>query len=232
MPTQLHRSIKLSGPAGRIETILWSVDPEAGTGRPPLAAVVCHPHPLFGGTMHNKVVYQAAKTLHRFGLPVVRFNFRGVGLSEGQHDSGQGEMEDVLTVLDFLAQEYAGLPLLVAGFSFGSWVGLRAGCADSRVTELIGLGLPVASFKMRSFSYLDGCEKPKLLVTGESDQFGPPQELRAMVNSFPPSVVERTQVEIIGGDHFFTGHLPELDRAIAGWMLGRHPELAAREVRA
>jgi uncharacterized protein len=230
MPTPLHRSFMLSGPAGRIETILWSVGQEARRGQPPLAAVVCHPHPLFGGTMHNKVVYRASKTLHRFGLPVVRFNFRGVGQSEGRHDNGQGEMEDVLTVVDFLAQEYSGLPLLVAGFSFGSWVGLRAGCADSRVTELIGLGLPVANFKTRSFSYLDSCEKPKLLVTGEFDQFGPPHELQAMVNSFPPSVVEQTQVAIIGGDHFFTGHLPELDSAISGWVLGRHPELAAQEV--
>ncbi|HTC63301.1 MAG TPA: alpha/beta family hydrolase [Candidatus Saccharimonadales bacterium] len=231
MPTPLHRSIMLSGPAGRIETILWSVNQENGSGQPPMAAIVCHPHPLFGGTMHNKVVYQAAKTLHRFGLPVVRFNFRGVGLSEGRHDNGQGETEDVQTVLDFLAQEYSGMPLLVAGFSFGSWVGLRAGCADSRVTELIGLGLPVASFKTRSFSYLDSCDKPKLLVTGEFDQFGPPHELRAMVNSFPPNIVEQTQVVIIGGDHFFTGHLPELDSTISSWLLGRHTELAEQEVR-
>src|SRR5580693_5918767 len=114
------RNFFLEGPAGRLEAILWT---PATTVPPQLAAVVCHPHPLFGGTMHNKVVYQAAKTMHRFGLPVARFNFRGVGLSEGQHDNGQGEMEDVQTVLDFLAQEYSGMPLLVAGFSFGSWVG-------------------------------------------------------------------------------------------------------------
>jgi alpha/beta superfamily hydrolase len=230
MPAPIHRSFVLSGPAGRMEAILWSVASEAGANQPPLAAVVCHPHPLFGGTMHNKVVYRAAKTIHRFGLPVVRFNFRGVGLSEGRHDNGQGELDDVITVLNFLAEEFPGLPILVAGFSFGSWVGLRAGCADSRVTELIGLGLPVASFKTRSFSYLDGCEKPKLLVTGEFDQFGPPHELRAMVNSFPPDIMQQTQVTIIGGDHFFTGHLPELDATIAAWLLGRHPELAAREM--
>ena len=91
MPTQLHRTLMLPGPAGRIETILWSTSQEGEGARPPLAAVVCHPHPLFGGTMHNKVVYQTAKTIHRFGLPVVRFNFRGVGLSEGTHDKGVGE---------------------------------------------------------------------------------------------------------------------------------------------
>jgi alpha/beta superfamily hydrolase len=195
-----------------------------------LAAVVCHPHPLFGGTMHNKVVYQAAKTIHRFGLPVVRFNFRGVGLSEGTHENGLGEEGDVLAAIDFLAGEFPGAPLLVAGFSFGSWVGLRAGCGDARVAELLGLGLPVADLDHRDFSYLDSCEKPKLLVTGEFDRFGPPQKLRAMVEQFPPRVQKSTKVVIVtGGDHFFAGHLPELDRAIAGWLLERHPELAARE---
>ena len=94
----------LPGPAGRIETILWSTSKQEEGARPPLAAVVCHPHPLFGGTMHNKVVYQTAKTIHRFGLPVARFNFRGVGLSEGTHDKGVGEVDDVLAVLDFLAE--------------------------------------------------------------------------------------------------------------------------------
>jgi len=158
----------LNGPAGRIETILWSVPLEPDAAKPPLAAIVCHPHPLFGGTMHNKVVYQAAKTIHQFGLPVARFNFRGVGLSEGLHDNGHGEADDVRTVLDFLAEQFPGVPLLAAGFSFGSWVGLRAGCADARVTELIGLGMPVASFKNRSFSYLEECSKPKLLVSGRA----------------------------------------------------------------
>ena len=215
----------LNGPAGRIETILWSVSSDPEAAQPPLAAVVCHPHPLFGGTMHNKVVYQAAKSIHQFGLPVVRFNFRGVGLSEGQHDNGQGEAHDVQAVLNFLADEFPGLPLLVAGFSFGAWVGLRTGCADARVTELIGLGLPVASFKNRSFAYLDGCAKPKLLVSGEFDQFGPPQELRTIVNSFPQHVAAQTEVAIAGGDHFFTGHLPELDAAISAWLVRRHPEL-------
>lgn len=229
MQTPLHRSLLLDGPAGRIEAILWSVAAEPDAVPPAMAAVVCHPHPLYGGTMHNKVVYQAAKSIHQFGLPVVRFNFRGVGLSEGQHDNGRGEANDVHAVLNFLADEFPGLPLLVAGFSFGAWVGLRAGCADTRVTELIGLGLPVASFKNRSFAYLDGCEKPKLLASGEFDQFGPPHELRAMMNAFPPNVVEQTEVAIVGGDHFFTGHLPELDTAISTWLVKRHPGLEERQ---
>jgi alpha/beta superfamily hydrolase len=220
----------LPGLAGRLEAILWSAPEEGEGSRPPLAAVVCHPHPLFGGTMHNKVVYQTAKTIHRFGLPVVRFNFRGVGSSEGMHDKGLGEKDDVLAVIDFLAAEYPGVPLLLAGFSFGSWVGLQAGCGDSRVTELVGLGLPVGNLDSRSFSYLDRCDKPKLLVSGEFDRFGPPNQLRAMVEQFPPHVQENTRMAIVrGGDHFFTGHLPEMGSTIAEWLLERHPTFAARE---
>ena len=131
--------------------------------------------------MHNKVVYQTAKTIHRFGLPVLRFNFRGVGLSEGTHDNGKGEVSDALAAIDFVAEEYPGVSLLLAGFSFGSWVGLRAGCGDARVTELIGLGLPVGNLELQNFSYLETCDKPKLLASGEFDQFGPPRTLRAMV---------------------------------------------------
>jgi len=230
MPPQLHRTLMLPGPAGRLEAILWATPDKNESERPPLAAVVCHPHPLFGGTMHNKVIYQTAKTIHRFALPVVRFNFRGAGLSEGVHDKGDGEERDVLAVIDFLAAEYPGVPLLLAGFSFGSWVGLRAGCGDPRVMEFLGLGLPVGDLDSRSFSYLDACDKPKLLVSGEFDRFGPPTKLRTMVEQFPPRVRENTKVVIVaGGDHFFAGHLPELDRAIAGWLVERHPGLATRE---
>jgi alpha/beta superfamily hydrolase len=221
MPQLLHRNLFLPGPAGRLEAILWAVP------QPPLAAVLCHPHPLFGGTMHNKVVYQTAKTIHRSGLPVLRFNFRGAGLSEGTHDEGRGEQGDVLAALDFLAAEYPGAPLLLAGFSFGSWVGLRVGCGDTRVSELIGLGLPVGDLiGDRQFSYLDGCGKLKLLVNGEFDQYGPPEKLKAMVGKLPPHVQERTSVAIISGaDHFFAGHLPELDQAIAAWLKAQHPDL-------
>ena len=229
MAELLHRPLFLPGPAGRLESLLWSVA-ESPQGSA-LAAVVCHPHPLFGGTMHNKVVYQTAKTLHRFGLPVLRFNFRGVGASEGKHDKGLGEQEDVSAALDFLAVEFPGVPLLVAGFSFGSWVGLRVGCGDSRVTHLIGLGLPVGDLiAVRGFSYLEACNKPKLLVAGEFDQYGPPHQLNALVAQFSPQVKEQTSVAIIrGADHFFTGHLVELDQIIATWLVGHHPDLVAHE---
>ena len=133
--THESRNFFLDGPAGRLEAILWS--PTSGK-KPPLAALVCHPHPLFGGTMHNKVVYQAAKSLDQFGLPVLRFNFRGAGMSAGAFDQGRGELDDVRAALDFLTDAFPGLPVLLAGFSFGSWVGLQVGCEDSRVAELIG----------------------------------------------------------------------------------------------
>src|SRR5579862_558376 len=232
MAEQLHRTLMLPGPAGQLETILWSVSNEGAAAPPLLAAIVCHPHPLFGGTMHNKVVYQTAKTIHGLGVPVVRFNFRGVGLSEGVHDKGIGEEQDVLATLDFLATEYPGVPLLIAGFSFGSWVGLRAGCSDPRVAELIGLGLPVGDLiGERGFSYLDACAKPKLLVNGEFDMYGPPQKLRAMADTFPAHVKEQTSVAVISGaDHFFAGHLPELEKTIADWLATRHPDLVLRAV--
>ena len=142
------RSLFLNGSAGALEAVLWT---PAASVSPKLAAVVCHPHPLFGGTLHNKVVYQAAKSLDAFGIPVLRFNFRGAGRSAGVHNRGIGEREDVRAALDFLAGEFPLTPLLVAGFSFGCWVGLAVGCADSRVAGLIGLGAPVNN---SDFSYL------------------------------------------------------------------------------
>jgi alpha/beta superfamily hydrolase len=228
MPEPLHRTFFLQGPAGRLEALLWDLPPRDDGRAPPLAALVCHPHPLFGGTMHNKVVYQTAKTLHRFALPVLRFNFRGAGVSEGTHDQGRGEVQDVSAALDFLAREYPGVPLLLAGFSFGSWVGLQAGCEHARVSDLIGLGLPVGDLVGdRAFSYLEACGKPKLLVSGEFDQYGPPAKLKALVQSLPAAVQDQTSMAIVSGaDHFFTGHLAELDRTIAAWLEGLHPNLA------
>src|SRR6267378_7463819 len=117
--THDSRNFFLEGPAGHLEAILWT---PSAAAPPSLAAVVCHPHPLFGGTMHNKVVYQAAKSLDALGIPVLRFNFRGVGLSAGAHARGFGELSDVRAALDFLADGFPGAPLLLAGFSFGSWV--------------------------------------------------------------------------------------------------------------
>jgi uncharacterized protein len=203
-----HRSFFLPGPAGRLEAMLWTV---AGS-HPPRAALVCHPHPLFGGTMHNKVVYMAAKALHRSGAPVLRFNFRGAGLSEGVHDEGRGEQDDVRAALDYLARDYPGLPILLAGFSFGSRVGLRVGCEDPRVTQLIGIGIPVNDSDL---TFLRDCSKPKLIVQGGNDEFGSRDTVEAL---FATLSEPKRLVFVEGADHFFAGKLDKAGAAISAWL--------------
>jgi uncharacterized protein len=207
MADVFHRSLSLAGPAGRLEALLWT----AAVADPNFVAVVCHPHPLFGGTMHNKVVYQAAKALHQRGASVLRFNFRGVGQSEGAYDRGQGEQGDVRAAIDYLADEFPGRPILVAGFSFGSSVGLRVGCGDARVVQLIGMGLPVDNI---DFSFLRGCTKPKLLIQGGNDQFGSRASMDALFATIPEP---KRLVVVDGADHFFTGKLDAVGSAIDAW---------------
>jgi len=209
--THDSRSFFLEGPAGRLEAILWT---PSAAARAPLAAVVCHPHPLFGGTMHNKVIYQTAKSLDALGIPVLRFNFRGAGLSAGVHDRGRGEQGDVRAALDFLASEFPGVPLLLGGFSFGAWVGLRVGCEDQRVSHLIGLGIPVDS---TDFSFLRQSNKPKLFVHGSNDEHGAVEKVKALVPTLPG---ENRLVVVEGVDHFFAGKLDQVDRAINAWFTG------------
>jgi uncharacterized protein len=205
------RSLFLDGPAGRLEALL-----NAGTADARYAAVVCHPHPLFGGTLHNKVVFHAMKALNSFGFPVLRFNFRGTGLSDGEHGHGNDELDDVRTALDWLDHEFH-LPLIFAGFSFGAAVGLRAACPDARVKAAIGLGLPVSPIADRTydFSFLTSCAKPKLFVSGDRDQFGTPAQLEALVHSVSSP---KKLILIVGGDHFFEGRLRELRDAIEDWV--------------
>jgi alpha/beta superfamily hydrolase len=210
------KSIFLEGPAGRLEALL-----NAGAESSTHAALVCHPHPLFGGTLHNKVVFHTMKALNIFGFPVLRFNFRGTGLSHGEHDHGTGEIEDVRTALDWLDQEFH-LPLIFAGFSFGAAVGLRAAYSDDRVKALVGVGTPVVpvqadteSPRVYAFDFLHDCAKPKLFVSGARDQFGPRAKLEALVASVPEP---KKLVVIEGADHFFEGRLRELRDAIESWM--------------
>ena len=132
-------SLHLDGPAGRLEALL-----NAGAENPAYAAVVAHPHPLFGGTMHNKVVFHAMKALNGFGIPVLRFNFRGVGTSQGEHDQGRGEVEDVRAALEYMKQSF-NVPLIFAGFSFGAATGLKAACPDPAVKGLISIGTPMSA---------------------------------------------------------------------------------------
>ena len=205
------KSLSLEGPAGRLEALL-----NVGGGSATHAAVVCHPHPLFGGTLHNKVVFHAAKALHGSGWPVLRFNFRGTGLSEGVHDNGQGEVDDVRTALDWLDHEFR-LPLVFCGFSFGAAVGLRAASADDRVTALIGLGTPVTPVDDRAYDlgFLQTSTKPKLFLSGDRDQFGPRSKLEAFVAALP----EPKQLTLISGaDHFFEGRLSEMRTVIEEWV--------------
>jgi uncharacterized protein len=210
MAEAFHRSFFLNGPAGRLEAMLWTApNTEAELRR---VAVVCHPHPLFGGTMHNKVVFQLAKSLHQEGAPVLRFNFRGAGLSEGKHDKGRGESGDVQAALDYLASEFPGKPILLAGFSFGAYVGLRVGCADERVAELVGAGLPVNDSDL---SYLTGCKKPKLILQSTHDQYGSRERTEALCEKLPEP---KTLAFIDAPDHFFAGKLPQMGEALEKWL--------------
>ena len=203
------RSFFFDGPTGRLEALL-----NAGSAAASYAGLVCHPHPLGGGTMHNKVVFHTMKALNHFGFPVLRFNFRGTGLSAGTHDEGRGEIDDVKAALAWLKREFA-LPILFAGFSFGSAVGLRAACPDPHVKALISIGTPVtAEGRAYSFSFLHGCAKPKLFISGDRDQYGPHSALEAVV----AQAADPKQLVIVPGDHFFAGHLSEMRMTIESWV--------------
>jgi hypothetical protein len=203
------RSLFLDGPAGRLEALLNGGKPDAA-----YVAVVCHPHPLGGGTMHNKVVFHAMKALNSFGFPVLRFNFRGTGLSAGKHDEGRGEIEDVQAALAWLKREF-GLPIFFAGFSFGSATGLRAACPDSEVKALISIGTPVeAEGRLYSYSFLRECAKPKLFVSGDRDQYGP----HALLEELVAQAADPKELVFVPGDHFFEGHLSEMRMTIESWV--------------
>jgi alpha/beta superfamily hydrolase len=198
----------IAGPAGRLEAILEH-DPSQS---PRCVSLVCHPHPLFGGTMHNKVVFRAAKAAVREGLPALRFNFRGVGSSEGEYGNGVGEAHDVRAALDSLSSRFPGAPCVLMGFSFGSVVGLRVGVEDYRVVALVGLGLAVSR---HDYSFLLNSYKPKLFVQGTQDEFGPKDELERFIAALPPP----TDLHWVEGvDHFFTGKLAELEQVIRKFL--------------
>jgi hypothetical protein len=195
---------------GRLEAILK--EPSGGAVRG--AALVLHPHPLGGGTMHNKVVFRAASALYDAGLAALRLNFRGVGQSTGTHDEGRGETEDVRAGLDYLAERYPAQPITLAGFSFGARVGMEVGIEDGRVHYLISIGTPVDKY---DFSFLTSCRKPILFVHGDADEFGSVETLRALVARLPAAA--HAQLAIIeNADHFFAGHLDAMKRVITDWI--------------
>jgi uncharacterized protein len=221
----------LRSSAGRLEALLNEGSPDA-----PFSALVCHPHPLGGGTLHNKVVYHAMKAFQSFGLPVLRFNFRGTGFSEGAHDFGRGEQDDVRAAVDWLDREFHR-PILFAGFSFGSWVGLQVCCGHSRILGLVALGLPAHSEgRDYDFGFLRDCPQPKLFISGTRDLYGPVAQVEAAV------ALARDPKELVwiqDTDHFFvardeTSHaasphagskLDEVKKAIRSWALRCFPVL-------
>lgn len=197
---------------GQLEAILK--EPE---GEIKGAALVCHPHPLGGGTMHNKVVYRAAAGLVEAGLVALRFNFRGVGASTGAHDDGEGEMQDVLDALNYLIENYPNQEITFAGFSFGSRVGTEILMEDERVARLISIGTPVDKY---DFSYLKNVRKPILFVHGDSDEFGEVEHLQSLFNHLPADI-DKKMVVFENCGHFFDEHLTELKNAIRDWTLER-----------
>jgi len=195
---------------GQLEAIL-----KEPTGEIRGVALVCHPHPLGGGTMHNKVVYRAAAGLVEAGLVTLRFNFRGVGSSSGEHDDGNGEKDDVKDALNYLTENYPNQEITLAGFSFGSRVGSEVALDDERIVRFVSIGTPVDKY---DFSFLKECRKPILFVHGDQDEFGSMESL----NSLVAQVAENTETKLVVFEncgHFFDKHLEELKNTIRDWTL-------------
>ncbi len=213
------RSFTIKGPAGRLEALL-----NQGAADAPYGAVVCHPHPKGGGNLHNKVVYHAMKALNapEFGLewPVLRFNFRGTGFSEGLHD-GEVETGDVLAAIEWIENKFKR-PIVVVGFSFGAAMALLACCntasskARTNLRALVALGLPMrAEGRTYSYSFLSDCSLPKLFLSGDRDQFAPAADLQRVAAT---TVEPKKLVLLPGADHFFAGQLEAMQNELAGWL--------------
>ena len=176
------------------------------------AAIVCHPHPLQGGTMHTKAVFRAAQALADVDIAALRFNFRGVGTSTGSYEEGVGERGDVTAALDWLEERYPGRPLVAGGFSFGSIVALGAAAPEERVVALFGLGLPIRWY---DYSFLGKGDKPVLIIQGEEDEFGSGPEVEPVMAELGPHV---TLVRIPGADHYFNGRIDEMKAAMSTYF--------------
>jgi hypothetical protein len=209
MGPALLQTLEIPGPAGRLEALL-----NAGEADAPYSVLISHPHPPSGGTMHNKVVYQAMKAFNALGLPVLRFNFRGTGRSQGVHDLGRGEVEDVRAALTWLDRRFQ-TPVIFAGFSFGANVGLRACCGDARVKAIVALGVPMhAAGRDYTYHFLPGCAQPKLFISGTRDEFAGVECVETLVASAPDAKL----IWVPGADHFFTGKLDQVHDGIRDWM--------------
>jgi uncharacterized protein len=194
----------IAGPAGRLEALLE----EPAEAAPRLAILVCHPHPLYGGTMHNKVVYRLARALRRAGAVVLRFNFRGVGLSQGEYGHLDGEIEDARAALGWLRERYPALPFALAGFSFGARAVTRLACSTAGTCFVLAAGFPTG---FGPTEYLETCAVPKIFVQSTRDQFGP----RADMETLYARVAEPKQLFWIESeDHFFAGALDALEAQV------------------
>jgi alpha/beta superfamily hydrolase len=211
--TSRMRAVEIPGPAGRLEGLVNA--PDEGVAQVPYCALICHPHPAIGGTMHFKQVYQMMKAFTGLGLPVLRFNFRGTGQSEGTYDFGRGEVHDVHAALDWMEREFASLPVIVAGYSFGSNIALRACCGDPRVQGTVLLGVPMQwAGRVYKFNFLPRCQQPKLFITGTNDQYATQDSVNSLAASSPHSTV----VWVQEADHFFIGKLDQVRSAIGSWV--------------
>jgi hypothetical protein len=201
------RNIDLEGPAGLLEAVLM-----APPGEPQGAALLCHAHPLHGGTMHFRLLFRTAKILQNEGCAVLRFQFRGVGRSAGEFDFGRGEAEDARAALEFLAGRYPGAPVVLGGFSFGAAVALRVGIPDPRVSALVLMGLPVGVIDSPREN---PGKKPVLFIQGEVDEFGPKRSIEEFARSFEGPV----ELAIVSGaGHLFEGQVGAVESALAAWV--------------
>ncbi len=204
MPRILESTF-IDGPAGRLEALHEGPDEGVEIER---VAVVCHPHPLFGGTMHNKVVFRLARGIREAGSAVVRFNFRGVGASQGAHADGKGERDDFRAVVEYARERYPDLPMIGAGFSFGANVGIRVACRDGSFERFIAAGLPVDK---APFDFLAECKTPKIFIHSTNDEHGSRENLQRYYDlAAEPKALEWVEAE----DHFFAGNLDEFEQCV------------------
>ena len=198
------RHVDIFGKAGRLEALYRELQDPAGV------AVICHPLPTGGGTLHNKVVFRAARGLENANVATLRFNFRGVGASSGTFDAGEGEQDDFLAALDWVKKKHPDKPVLAGGFSFGAWVASRAGCEVDYVRGLFLIAAPVNSY---DFGYLAHCEKPMLFLHGTQDEYGDVNKLEKIVEH----VRNAESVIVTGADHFFTKQIEAVEETIRAW---------------
>ena len=198
------RHVDLYGPSGRLEALYRDLQDPAGV------AVVCHPLPTGGGTLHNKVVFRAARGLEAANVATLRFNFRGVGASGGTFDGGVGEMDDVTAAIQWIKKKLPNKKLFVGGFSFGAWVSSRAACELPEVDAVFLIGTPVNKY---DFSYLRHCEKPMLFIHGTADEHGEVGKLEKLAQT----VRNAESVIITGADHFFTKQLDAVEETMRTW---------------